>query len=401
MKEILDKQSIKNKFINFWQQNNFQKEERISVIPPEDWTSTLFINSGLIRYIELAEKTGILNPALTLCQPCIKIGSGEFSLDEMMLRDGYFTFFEQLTCGADADIVPMEWFVKKVWDYLILTAKLPPDKIHIGVHSSQNVMADHWIKAGLPRQNIIFPDSAAFVLNLPEKNIQGTYSPFYFDRGINHPLSCQKNDCDINCDCGRFLELGDTGSISIGNKKIIDHGIGLERITSVQSGLTYVTDIPEFSVLISSLQKELGTTYPHLTILADHLRSIVILLSSGLKPSNKKQGYILRNLIRRTLWLAFGSAALDKEKTSCIYTQAIAEMDRFYPYFTISNEITSEIDKEVKKYSNLIIQGKNILRRHLQKNSSRSLLEKDLAFFYETHGLPKELTKILWKELQQ
>ena len=401
MKEILDKQSIKNKFINFWQQNNFQKEERVSVIPPEDWTSTLFINSGLIRYIELAEKTGILNPALTSCQPCIKIGSGEFSLDEMMLRDGYFTFFEQLTCGADADIVPMEWFVKKVRDYLILTAKLPPDKIHIGVHSSQNVMADHWIKAGLPRQNIIFPDSAAFVLNLPEKNIQGTYSPFYFDRGINHPLSCQKNDCDINCDCGRFLELGDTGSISIGNKKIIDHGIGLERITSIQMKLTYVTDIPEFSVLISLLRKELGPTHPHLTILTDHLRSTIVLLSSGLKPGNKRKEYVLRNLIRRTFWFAFGNTSLNKERIAHIYARTITEMNRFYPYLMTGKDITSEIDKEVKKYNDLITRGRNVLRRHLQKNNSQSLSKKDLAFFYETHGLPEELTKILWKELQR
>ena len=76
-------------------------------------------------------------------------------------------------------------------------------------------------------------------------------------------------------------------------------------------------------------------------------------------------------------------------------------MNRFYPYLMTGKDITSEIDKEVKKYNDLITRGRNVLRRHLQKNNSQSLSKKDLAFFYETHGLPEELTKILWKELQR
>lgn len=404
MGKILNRQSVKNKFISFWQQKNFQKEERFSVIPPENWTSTLFVNSGLIRYIELVEKNGILNPALTSCQPCVKIGSGKFSLDEMLSRDGYFTFFEQLTCGADADAIPMEWFVKNVWNYLTSVAYLPPDKIYAGFHSSQKVMMNNWIKAGLPKQNIIFPDNNVFVLNLPEKNIHGIYSPLYFDRGIDHPFSCQKNNCHINCDCGRFLELGDTGLISIGNKKIIDHGIGLERMISIQTGLIRVTDIPEFTILISILEKELKPTHPHLIILADHLRSTVILLSSNLKPGNKKREYVLRNLIRRTLWLAFGNTAFDKEKIARIYGQISAEMNKFYPYLIINKQIAAEIDeieKETKKYSDILILGKKAIKKYLGKTNHRTPSAEDLIFFYKTHGIPKELTKTFWKEFQQ
>ena len=134
MAKELDVDVVRNEFIKYWISNGFVWVKPTSIIPSEYWVDTLFVNSGLIRYLEIVEREGYLYQSLTTCQPCIKLGSGKFSLDDMVLKDGYFTFFEQLTCGGGED-VPIAEFIKYIWVYLESIAGLPKDKIYVGVHS--------------------------------------------------------------------------------------------------------------------------------------------------------------------------------------------------------------------------------------------------------------------------
>ncbi|MFH1001981.1 MAG: alanine--tRNA ligase-related protein [bacterium] len=401
MEEISGTHLQRKRFINYWEENDFKNIKPISIIPPTDWQSTLFVNSGLIGYVKIVKEKKRLSQSLTTCQPCIKVGSNKFSLDKMMFRDGYFSFFEQLSCGGGENI-SIEWFIKKVWNYLLLIANLPLDKIYIGVNPFSPEIKDYWEKSGVPNKNIIFPDPKAFILNLPMENIQGSYSPFYYDRGANHPLACKRNNCNINCDCGRFLELGDIGVIFLENTRIIDHGIGLERITSIQNGLLKVTDIREFSVIVSLLENKFQMTSPHFLTIADHLRSSIILLSLKLNPGNKKKEYALRNLIRRIFWLVSRIYGFDKGKIQDIYIQAAIELNNFSPYLEIDQEIvTSEINKEILRYEKLLKNGRRILKKYFREYKSISQFsEKELKFLYETHGLPKEIIKILLMENQ-
>ena len=403
MAKELDVDVVRNEFIKYWISNGFVWVKPTSIIPSEYWVDTLFVNSGLIRYLEIVEREGYLYQSLTTCQPCIKLGSGKFSLDDMVLKDGYFTFFEQLTCGGGED-VPIAEFIKYIWVYLESIAGLPKDKIYVGVHSSQSEVMKSWIDAGISSKNIIFPDEEAFELDLQSGRIYGVYSPFYYDRGETHPLACKTAECNINCSCGRFLELGDVGIVYKGKARIIDHGIGLERITAIARNLEKVNDIEVFQEIASILRKEIGDKEELPVILmmvVDYIRSAVILLLSGIKPGNKGRAYVLRAILRKTFLLFSKMKVLDCERIRSIILDS-SKIIKNSPLFSEVDQetITRELKDELQKYEELIMRGRKVIRKFLQKRrKNESLDEEEMRFLYETYGLPAEIVSDLLKDL--
>src|SRR5690606_26194038 len=121
--------------------------------------------------------------------------------------------------------------------------------------------------------------------------------------------------CHINCDCGRYLEIGNNvfmqyqkqadGSFKELPQKNIDFGGGLERILAAKLDTpdVFMTDL--FLSVIHKLEEISAKSYPDhqapFRIIADHIKAAVWLLSDGVIPSNKAQGYVLRRLIRRTV----------------------------------------------------------------------------------------------------
>lgn len=392
---LSDMALTRENFIQYWMKNGFVRIEPFSVIPPDDWSSTIFVNSGLIRYLEIVKKQGGLSQSLVGCQPCIKLGFAKLPLEEMLEKDGYFTFFEQLTCGG-GERVPISWFIERVWRYLTTIVNLPPEIIRIGVYSSQPEIKQYWIEAGVETENIVFPDPEAFILELKENDIQGIYSSIYYDRQIEHPLSCGKANCNINCPCGRFLELGDVGIIYSDGIRIIDHGIGLERITAMQAGLTRVTDIELFSEILSVLSEELAIGSSQLVI-ADHVRSSVILLASGLEPSNKSRGYALRSLLRRTFGLFFKTGCFQKERVENIYLGTSTVLNRYIPYLEIKNDVVvHKVLGELKKYNELLGRATKVVERFLKKRGEKGRFsDEEIRFLYETHGVSRDILKNL------
>jgi len=395
MTKIFKSAMLGNEFIRYWIENGFEQSKPLPVIPPQNWSDTLFVNSGLIGYLEILNKKGEMPCSLVTCQPCIKLGSVKFSLEEMMTKDGYFTFFEQLSCGGN-HTVSIPWFTEKAWRYLTRVLHFLPEKVYIGVSSSQPFLRDCWIDSGVKIENITFPDPHAFILNLRDGKIHGTYSSLYYDRGKNHPLACKKVNCDINCSCDRFLEIGDVGIIKSYGKTIIDHGIGLERITAVKEGSVRVTDIEQLSEILEFLKNELELEYPYLLKMLDHARSAVVLLASGLKPGNKKKEYVLRNLIRQTFLLLFKAGDLREEKINNIYGLISKNLDDYLPYFKISQEaVITEILKEFKKYQDLITRGEKVLQSFKGSGNRKELSRKDIEFLYNTYGLPPDIVNTL------
>jgi len=390
---------MRQDFIEFWQRHGFEQIAPLPVIPPKEWTNTFFVNSGLIRYIEMARTGDLISRSVVVCQPCIKLGTGILSLEKMTARDGYFTFFEQLSCGGGTAI-PIPWFIERTWEYLTEIDGLSPKKIYLGIHPSQPEVAGHWIRAGAKPVNICFHDQKAITLFLQNGAIQGIYnSSLYFDRGIDHDLACKKMGCDINCSCERFLKIGDMGIIRVGATSFIDHGIGLERILAAKQNLHRITDIKQFSEILSILIKSTPETNgPPLLLLADHLRSTIILLNSGLKPGNKEREYMLRKLVRRTFRLFSKSNSLQVEKIISIYRQISSKWSEYIPYLEISEEtIIAEISAELQRYQILLTKGKKILEKFFKKRGTNHLSGEDTNFLYDTYGLPPEIVNELIK----
>lgn len=246
-----------------------------------------------------------------------------------------------------------------------------------------------WKSLGIPESRIFFygtdknwwsrsgsPDE------MPEGEIGGPDSEIFFEfDSVRHDKSFGPH-CHPNCNCGRFLEIGNSvfieyekqadGSLKELPQKNVDFGGGLERITMAVNNLQDIFQIDIFEPIIKRIEKAVGKKYEDnkkaFRIVADHIRASEALANEGIVPSNKLQGYILRRLIRR--------ATLQVRNLK----KGFSDKD----FSLISNNPL--ILDEVKKFKDSLTRG----LRELEKTEKVS---GKVAFdLYQSYGFPLEIT---------
>lgn len=381
-----DNREFIRSFLEFWRSNGFQILKNPSIIPTI-WASSLFVGSGLVSSLEA--KHAKTEGNLTMCQPCIKHGTSRLSLEEMMDRDGYLTFFEQLNCFSD-DSTPISSFIQNVLVFLVDIARLDKQHLYVGVSEKQPEIASFWLKAGIRPNNLVFPDPEAYVLDLLEESLCGIYSPIYYDRSGLADYPCQNDRCGINCSCDRFLQIGDVGLLDFRNQTIYDHGMGLERVISVCNKLPRVSEIAEFRKLKTAVRSICSLSEKQENILADHLRSAIVLLSFSVKPNNTGRGYVLRSLLRDIFWI------LRQKKEDHLLKGTELEslfhiIASSHPFVEDYKDVfVTETLREMKKFNELVEKGKKIVEKMAKKGP---LTDKDMVFLWETYGLSPDLVR--------
>lgn len=259
-----------------------------------------------------------------------------------------------------------------------------------------------WSRAGVPD-------------NMPIGEPGGPDSEVFFDFGAGlglHEQSKWKSEsCHVNCDCGRFMEIGNNvfmayrkteqGFVPLENKNI-DFGGGLERMIAAVNGNPDMFLSDSFAPIINRLEHLTGKTYGSdeelnfaMRIVADHLRASVMLASDGVIPSNKAQGYFARRLIRRAIRYA-DKIGISKEFISEIVEVVTGMYEDAYPKVREKQEfIIQTLLEEEQKFRKTLTKG----LREIEKTPA---LDGHVAFhMYETYGFPLELTQEIAAERGQ
>jgi len=364
------------------------------------------------------------------------------------------TCFEMLGNWSLGDYFKKEQ-LNWVWEFLTKELKLDPKKLFITVYGGNKdigverdmVSVKTWqqifSKVGIEAKDydnaeekgmqdgriFYFGDSKNWwsrsgePANMPVGEIGGPDSEIFYDLGANlkrHENSEWKNQpCHVNCDCGRFIEIGNSVFIEFLKtekgfeplkQKNVDFGGGLERLVMVSQNKD---NIFETDLFINTLNKitELsgGKKYRDnmkaFEVIADHLKGATFLMGDdkGIAPSNIDQGYIVRRLIRRAIrfgkQIGINNIGWTKEIAEIIikdYKVAYNELERNKPF------IVAEMDKEEQKFQKTIEKGEKELNKWLlnSKNSNTdSLFPGDIAFvLFSTYGFPIEMTKEIIEE---
>jgi alanyl-tRNA synthetase len=183
-------------------------------------------------------------------------------------------------------------------------------------------------------------------------------------------------------------ERHEDGRLTPARQPSVDTGMGLERLLMVtQHGRSvYETDL--FKPWLSVLPSLWPTDHRSLRILADHLRSAIVIIGDGVRPSNSGRGYVLRRLLRRaltTLWRGGGGTSLslgDLPPDLLRHTAGQFGQGIELPL------VTGVLAEEERKFRELVRRGESLLRRLYP---SGRLTEEDYTFLRDTHGLPREL----------
>lgn len=397
---------LRKKYLDFFAANGHAVIPGAPLVPNNDPT-TLFTSSGmqpLIPYL-LGEKHP-LGTRLVDSQRSFRAQDIEEVGDNR-----HTTFFEMLGNWSLGDYFKKE---QLTWFYQFLTQEIGIDKekLFVTVFEGNNQVSrdeesvaiwkslgladDHihyygvkknwWSRSGTPEQ-------------MPAGEPGGPDSEVFYDFGLPHdPKFGEK--CHPNCDCGRFMEIGNSvfmqyqkqtdGTLMELSQKNVDFGGGLERILAALNNDpdVFKTDLfsPVISVLEKLSQKKYQDSLTLMRVIADHLKASVFMIHEGLEPSNKKQGYILRRLLRRAA-VKMRQLSPDQQIN---FEDVVKSVFGIYPDFLEISKlqsVTNIINIEVSKFQKTLDHGLKLLDK---------LSPFDL---YQTYGFPVEVTQELY--LQQ
>lgn len=392
---------VRERFIKFFEKHGHKRINPSPLVLENDPT-TLFTSSGMQQLVPyFLGESHPKGKRLVDSQPCIRTQD-----IEEVGNNKHTTFFEMLGNWSLGDYFKEEQLAW-LWEFLIKELKLSKEKLWVTVfEGTKSVPKDEetvnvWRKLGIPEKKICFygvkenwwsrsgsPDQ------MPIGEIGGPDSEIFFEfTHIPHDPRFGKK-CHPNCDCGRFLEFGNSVFIQYKKEKNgklvelpsknIDYGGGLERLSMVINGEPDVFKIDIFKPLIEQIEKASNKLYKHnerpIRIISDHMRAASTLISEGVIPGNKLQGYVLRRLIRR--------AALEMHNLK-------GELVRNDLNLSFEKSVSQIIEEEVEKFQKTL--GKGL--REIEKLGS--LDGKKAFFLYETYGFPLELTEEIAKEKGQ
>ncbi|MBM5789480.1 alanine--tRNA ligase [Candidatus Parcubacteria bacterium] len=426
---------IRRKYLDFFVSRGHKEIPAASLIPENDPT-TLFTGSGMQPMVPyLLGQTHPLGKRITDSQTCFR----SQDIDEVG-DNRHTTFFEMLGNWSLGDYFKKEQIP---WVFAFVTDELglDPSRLYVtvfGGNESLGIPRDDesvelWKQAFASKhidakenERIFFYDEkknwwsrSGVPLNMPEGEPGGPDSEMFWDFGADrtlHENSVYQNEpCHVNCDCGRFLEIGNSvfmeylktkdGFAALPNKNV-DYGGGLERMTAAAMDTPDIFLIDAFDLPRATLERLSGKPYDShspnakaFRVILDHLRAATFLIANGVIPSNKDQGYFVRRLIRRAV--RFGKSLGMKEAfCSLIAEQTVATYQEPYPHLQRqSGDIVREMAAEESKFVKTLSHGeKEFDKMFSQKNA---ISGEDAFVLYATYGFPLELTEEIAEEKGQ
>lgn len=429
-------QEIRKKYLEFFKARGHVVIPRAQLVPQNDPT-TLFTGSGMQPLVPyLLGQPHPQGKRLVDSQTCFRaedmdeVGDnrhttffemlGNWSLGDYYKKEQLAWFFEFLTdvvgldptklyatcfIGDPATSVPKDIEAAGLWQQLFNGKNVEAKTADIGSE------ADGYEKGMKPGARIFYYDDSknwwnrgkAGIATTPDGDPCGPSSEVFYDFGTPHDEKYGKN-CHPNCDCGRFIEIGNNVFMAYRKNKNsfeklsepnVDFGGGLERIAAASLGSLDVFKISLLKLIIEGLENLSGKSYDQhensMRVIADHMRAATWLAVDGVLPSNKEQGYVIRRLMRRAIRFAFD---LGIEQDLC---------EKIAPIIVeLYKEDFPEVAKNEKQVIEVFAREEKLFRQTLRKglhefekiaHDKKTFSGSDLFTLYDTYGFPVELSK--------
>lgn len=422
---------IRRIFLEYMAERGHVVIPRAPLIPKDDPT-TLFTGSGmqpLLPYLLGADHPS--GSRLADSQTCLRVQDVEEVGDNR-----HTTFFEMLGNWSLGDYFKQEQ-IPQVWTFLTDKVGLDPDRIYVscfsgdpayGIPKDQEAAAiwtrlfdeagissdqvdvgteEHAASVGTGGARIAFYGKKNWWCRggrAEEMPIGEPGGPdteiFYLFPNVDHDPAYGLH-CHQNCDCGRFIELGNSVFMEYRRtasgfeplpRRNVDYGGGLARIAAAAIDSPDVFRIGLLWPIVERLQELSGKTYEDETramrVIADHLRGATFLAVDGVRPGNKAQGYVMRRLIRRAVRFAFDLGLEENFFPRIIPTIAAIYEEHFPEVAEHAEEVEAILAKEEQAFRRTLRKGLKQLRGY----RGTIVTGEELFVLYDTFGFPVELS---------
>lgn len=398
---------IRNAFLHYFETEGHTLVPSSSLVPGNDPT-LLFTNAGMVQFKDVflgGDKRSYTRAASS--QRCVRAGGKHNDLENVGYTARHHTFFEMLGNFSFGDYFKRD-AIRFAWTFLTGVLKLPPERLWVTVHISDDEAADIWLKEiGVSAERFSRLDEDNF-WQMGDTGPCGPSSEIFYDHGEDVPGGPPGSDND---DLDRYIEIwnlvfmqyerqGD-GELKPLPNPSIDTGMGLERIAAVMQGVHNNYDIDLFQHLLTAAASATGCDdrdSKSLRVIADHIRSSAFLISDGVLPANEGRGYVLRRIIRRAI--RHGHKLGQQQPFFHRLVKALAEvMGEAYPELVEREaQIARVLLAEEEQFAKTLDKGMNVLEEALAQLSGREIPGEVVFTLYDTYGFPVDLTADIARE---
>ena len=404
---------IRQRWLDFFESKGHTVVPSASLISQDP--SLLFTVAGMVPFIPyMSGSVPAPYPRATSVQKCVRT----LDIEEVGKTTRHGTFFQMNGNFSFGDYFKKE-AIAFAWEFLTKAQAegglgFDPELLWVTVYKDDDESIAYWREiADIPMERIQRRGMKDNYWSTGQPGPAGPCSEIYFDRG---PAYGREGGPEADED--RYIEIWNlvfmqyergqgTGKDNfeiLGElpKKNIDTGMGLERVAFLMQGVENLYEIDQVRPVLDLAAKLAGKTYGasteddvRLRVVADHVRSALMLIGDGVTPANDGRGYVLRRLLRRTV-RAMRLMGVEKPVFEALFTASMNVMKESYPELeTDFDRILRAAVAEEETFLRTLVAGTVVLTEALDavKAQGKKTLEGDAAFLlHDTYGFPIDLT---------
>ena len=418
-------QEIRQSFLDFFEGKQHKIVPSAPMVIKDDPT-LMFTNAGMNQFKNIIlGNDPIKYSRVADSQKCLRVSGKHNDLEEVGHDTYHHTMFEMLGNWSFGDYFKKE-AIEWAWEYLVDVLKLDTDRLYVTVFEG-------YAPEGLERD-----DEAAAIWEqfLPkDRIINGNKKDNFWEMGDTGPCGpCSEIHIDIRDDEDRakidgltlvngshpqVIEIWNNvfmqynrkadGSLEGLPAKVIDTGMGFERLCMAMQGVQSNYDTDVFTPIIAEIGKVCGAEYGKnekvdiaMRVIADHIRTIAFSITDGQLPSNAKAGYVIRRILRRAV--RYGYTFLG-QRSAFMYKliDVLGEnMGKAYPELISQKSLIEKVIKEEEEsFLRTLETGIKLLDKVMDetKKDGKTEVTGKVAFtLYDTFGFPLDLTELILRE---
>ena len=404
---------IGRRWLNFFESKGHSVVPSASLISEDP--SLLFTVAGMVPFIPYL--SGLVPPPYsraTSVQKCVRT----LDIEEVGKTTRHGTFFQMNGNFSFGDYFKRE-AIEYAWEFLTGSKDdgclgLDPQLLWVTVFQDDEESIEIWREvADIPLARIQKRGMKDNYWSTGQPGPAGPCSEIYYDRG---PAYGREGGPEADED--RYIEIWNlvfmqyergqgTGKDSfeiLGElpKKNIDTGMGLERVAFLMQGVENLYEIDQVRPVLDLAAKLSKKTYGEsveddvrLRVVADHVRSALMLICDGVTPANDGRGYVLRRLLRRTV-RSMRLLGVEEKTFGALFLESKNAMKAAYPELEAEfDRIIRTAETEEDAFLRTLVSGTAFLEQALTevRSNQRSELTGDAAFLlHDTYGFPIDLT---------
>lgn len=385
----------------------------------------MFTNAGMNQFKDIIlGNAPVKYPRVADSQKCLRVSGKHNDLEEVGHDTYHHTMFEMLGNWSFGDYFKKE-AIEWAWEYLTEVLKLDKERLYVTVFE------------GSPEEGLSRDDEAAGYWERylsKDRILNGNKKDNFWEMGETGPCGpCSEIHIDIRSDerraeiDGATLVNKDPDVIEIWNlvfmqynrkadksleplpAKVIDTGMGFERLCMAVQGKISNYDTDVFQTIIKALGELTNTVYGQdakrdiaMRVIADHVRTIAFSITDGQLPSNAKAGYVIRRILRRAVRYGYTFLGQHKSFMYKLLPALIETMGDAYPELVQQQTLIEKVMKEEEEsFLRTLETGIKLLDKQIadtKAKGQKQLSGVEAFTLYDTYGFPLDLTELILKE---